>query len=83
MLFPAVKYDLGLQTDGPLQSLKAGNREDAIFRLVPAARSAACIWVQPCSDRLFRGRDDVYAGRWEEKNGRTGYSPAPICEYER
>jgi hypothetical protein len=27
---------------------------------------------------LFRGRDDVYAVRWEGKNGRTGYSPAGI-----
>ncbi len=25
---------------------------------------------------LFRGRDDVYAIRWEGKGGRTGYSPA-------
>jgi hypothetical protein len=30
--------------------------------------------------RLFRGRDDVYAVRWEGKNGRTGYSPAGIRE---
>ena len=26
--------------------------------------------------RLFRGRDDVYAKRWESKSGRPGYSPA-------
>src|SRR5436190_10064910 len=25
---------------------------------------------------LFRGRDDVYAARWQGRNGRTGYSPA-------
>ena len=25
---------------------------------------------------LFRGREDVYAVRWEGKNGRSGYSPA-------
>lgn len=25
---------------------------------------------------LFRGRDDVYAYRWEGRDGRTGYSPA-------
>ena len=24
---------------------------------------------------LFRGRDDVYAVRWEQPNGRTGYAP--------
>lgn len=25
---------------------------------------------------LFRGRDDLYAVRWEGKSGKTGYSPA-------
>jgi hypothetical protein len=24
---------------------------------------------------LFRGREDVYAARWEGRNGKTGYSP--------
>jgi hypothetical protein len=31
----------------------------------------------------FRGRDDVYAVRWEGRNGRTGYSPAGIREWNR
>jgi len=31
---------------------------------------------------LFRGRDDVYARRWEAKNGRTGYSPAGIRQWD-
>ena len=30
---------------------------------------------------LFRGRDDVYAVRWEGRNGRTGYSPAGVREW--
>src|SRR5271154_5714007 len=25
---------------------------------------------------LFRGREDIYALRWEGRNGKTGYSPA-------
>ena len=25
---------------------------------------------------LFRGREDVYAVRWEGRNGKSGYSPA-------
>lgn len=29
---------------------------------------------------LFRGREDVFARRWESRNGRSGYSPA--CAYE-
>jgi hypothetical protein len=30
---------------------------------------------------LFRGRDDVYAVRWEGRNGKTGYSPAGNKEW--
>lgn len=30
--------------------------------------------------KLFRGRTDVYAVRWESRNGKSGYSPA--CEHE-
>ena len=32
---------------------------------------------------LFRGREDVYAIRWEGKSGRTGYSPAGVREWEQ
>src|SRR5690242_14640649 len=31
---------------------------------------------------LFRGRDDVYPIRWE-RNGKSGYSPAGIREWDR
>jgi len=33
--------------------------------------------------RLFRGREDVYALRWESKNARSGYSPACFREWEQ
>jgi superfamily II DNA or RNA helicase len=32
---------------------------------------------------LFRGRDDVHAVRWENKNGRSGYSPVCANEWDR
>lgn len=32
---------------------------------------------------LFRGRDDVYAVRWEGRNGKTGYSPAGNKEWDK
>ncbi|HKZ78307.1 MAG TPA: DEAD/DEAH box helicase family protein [Pyrinomonadaceae bacterium] len=32
---------------------------------------------------LFRGRDDVYATRWEGRSGKTGYSPAGIRDWEQ
>lgn len=32
---------------------------------------------------LFRGREDVYAVRWEGKGGKTGYSPAGEREWNQ
>jgi len=32
--------------------------------------------------RLFRGRTDVYAARWENKRGRSGYAPACANEWK-
>ncbi len=32
--------------------------------------------------RLFRGREDVYAVRWESKDGRSGYSPACVKDWD-
>jgi superfamily II DNA or RNA helicase len=32
--------------------------------------------------RLFRGREDVYARRWEGKTGKSGYSPACAQEWK-
>jgi superfamily II DNA or RNA helicase len=31
---------------------------------------------------MFRGREDVYAERWESKSGKSGYSPAEPKEWE-
>lgn len=33
--------------------------------------------------RLFQGREDIYAIRWENKNGRSGYSPACANEWNK
>jgi hypothetical protein len=30
---------------------------------------------------LFRGREDVYAVRWEGRNGKSGYSPAGAMDW--
>jgi superfamily II DNA or RNA helicase len=32
---------------------------------------------------LFRGRDDVYAARWEGRSGQTGYAPAGLREWNQ
>jgi hypothetical protein len=31
---------------------------------------------------LFKGRDDVYAKRWESRNGRSGYAPVCLNEWK-
>ena len=31
---------------------------------------------------LFKGRDDVYAKRWQNKEGKSGYSPACLNEWK-
>jgi hypothetical protein len=31
---------------------------------------------------LFRGREDVYAVRWESRDGRSGYSPACVKDWD-
>ncbi len=31
---------------------------------------------------LFRGREDVYAGRWENPDGRHGYSPTAVKDWK-
>ena len=31
---------------------------------------------------LFRGREDVYATRWENPDGRSGYSPAALKDWK-
>ncbi|MFA4965336.1 MAG: DEAD/DEAH box helicase family protein [Thermoleophilia bacterium] len=33
--------------------------------------------------RLFQGRDDVFAVRWQSKGGRSGYAPACSHEWDR
>ena len=30
---------------------------------------------------LFRGREDVYAVRWERRDGHSGYSPASVMDW--
>jgi len=32
--------------------------------------------------RLFRGREDIYAVRWESKESRSGYSPACVKDWD-
>lgn len=60
-------HDLSLQSTLPKQS--ASNNDLSPEAKIKLFRG------------LFRGRDDVYALRWENRNGRSGYSPACTREW--
>ena len=67
----------------------------AIPQLEPASPPAKTIEAAPPVDKeerarhrialfrsLFRGREDVYARRWEREDGKSGYSPAAIKDWK-
>ena len=53
----------------------------------PPAKAVEAVRLESKEDRarkrialfrsLFRGREDVYARRWESADGRSGYAPGP------
>lgn len=51
--------------------------------LSSATRSGVCTPEEKISlfRNLFRGREDVFAIRWEGKGGKSGYSPAGIMDW--
>jgi len=51
--------------------------------LSSTARSGVCTPEEKISllRNLFRGREDVFAIRWEGKGGKSGYSPAGIMDW--
>lgn len=55
------------------------------LQIAPEVKASPAIHVKSGTEEkirlfrsLFRGREDVYALRWEGKNGKSGYSPACI-----
>ena len=67
----------------------------AIPQLEPASPPAKTIEAAPPVDKeerarrrialfrsLFRGREDVYARRWEREDGKSGFSPAAIKDWK-
>jgi hypothetical protein len=58
----------------------------------PPAKSVEAVQLESKVDRarkrialfreLFRGRDDVYARRWESADGRFGYVPAALKDWK-
>ena len=69
--------------------LQASATEPAMLSKSQDKESTSITSESPTDDKislfrsLFRGREDVYAVRWESKNGRSGYSPACPHEWDR
>lgn len=67
--------------DRPARPASPGDNE------VPQPLAAVTVDSRPDAkvalfQSLFRGRNDVYAVRWEGKSGKSGYSPAGIREWD-
>jgi superfamily II DNA or RNA helicase len=58
---------------GPLQTIASATSESKEER----ARKRIALFRS-----LFRGREDVYARRWEHPDGRSGYSPAALKDWK-
>jgi len=58
---------------GPLQTITLATSESKEER----ARKRIALFRS-----LFRGREDVYARRWEHPDGRSGYSPAALKDWK-
>ncbi len=63
--------------------LGLSNEESSVPLILPATITTMAISSQSSPEEkvklfrsLFRGREDVYAVRWEGRNGKAGYSPA-------
>ncbi len=61
----------------PLPAAAASNEAPSHVQEQPGKRTASDKASQRIAlfRSLFRGRNDVYAVRWEQPNGRTGYAP--------
>ncbi|MEN8207578.1 MAG: hypothetical protein ABFS24_16475 [Pseudomonadota bacterium] len=67
---------LSLPSDAPAQCILA----DSTAFLDQASPAGEKIEL---FQQLFRGREDVYPLRWENRKGRSGYSPACANEWDR
>src|SRR5258708_39394945 len=63
---------------GGLTTLHSGSdREDSVKANGPSTPEEKIILFRG----LFRGREDIYAVRWEGKAGKAGYSPASVMDW--
>ena len=61
----------------PVTGSKGGEAEDAEAAVAERSRRRIALFKS-----LFRGREDVYARRWESPDGRSGYSPAAARDWK-
>jgi hypothetical protein len=71
---------LGINQSPPREPVP---RAAQVPNLSSTTRSGVCTPEEKISlfRNLFRGREDVFAIRWEGKGGKSGYSPAGIMDW--
>jgi len=80
----SLKARLGLAEPPEIRAPQQGMQQDALtsappFPLIDRAGSTEKIRLFMA---LFKGRDDVYAKRWESKEGKSGYAPVCLNEWK-
>jgi len=65
-----------IQTQGPTLVQSVGAPIDTVSRASDSKAKIALF------RSLFRGREDVYAVRWENPDGRTGYMPKADSDWK-
>ena len=68
---------------GPLPPFRHRSAPDGDRRRSSVTSSSSVAAKLALFGKLFRGRDDVFALRWQSKGGKSGYSPACAHEWDR
>ena len=74
-----LEHHIAISAPAPESPAPAGKSEPVDDPAVIAERGRKRIAL---FRSLFRGREDVYARRWERPDGRSGYSPADIRDWK-
>src|SRR6267154_2717083 len=68
----------------PDSSAEGNNLPEICLMKTPDSRAAEALTQErkvALFRSLFRGREDVYATRWERQDGQAGYSPASVMDW--
>ncbi len=72
----------GRAVESPISNLDPVPEEPPMPPVRPRDKQAVAAERIQLFRTLFRGREDIYAVRWESKKGKSGYSPACAHEWD-